>query len=130
MKYNFKSMKKKFYLTQVARMMKTSYRECPFITKNGREIGIGQNEELVASGGKVEGVQAVARDITDLVRTQNELYRSYGVNPQTVKLEIDVEEIRMELNAVIPCGLIINELLSNSLKYAFPDNRTGNIKIR
>ena len=242
----------RFYLTQFSSRTKTTYYECPIIAKNGREIWLGQNVELVISDGKVHGFQAVARDITELVRTQdelrkardeleirvqertaalaaannamqqeiaerrqieaqlktsladkevllkeihhrvknnlqiissllslqsnrivdprdimafkesqlrvtsmaliheklyqsedlaslnftqyieilaNELYRSFGVSSQNVKLEVDVTNIPMELNFAIPCGLIINELLSNSLKYAFPNNRSGNIRI-
>jgi PAS domain S-box-containing protein len=42
---------------------------------------------------------------------------------------IDVGEIYLNIETAIPCGLIINELVSNSLKYAFPDHKDGEIKI-
>ena len=35
----------------------------------------------------------------------------------------------LPINAAIPCGLVVNELISNSLKHAFPDKRTGEISI-
>ncbi|MCK7519378.1 MAG: sensor histidine kinase [Ignavibacteriales bacterium] len=35
----------------------------------------------------------------------------------------------LDIDAAIPCGLIVNELVSNSLKYAFPDNQPGTIKL-
>jgi two-component sensor histidine kinase len=48
------------------------------------------------------------------------LFRFYGVKPGTVSLEIDTGDIAVDINTAIPLGLIINELVSNSLKYAFP----------
>lgn len=61
-------------------------------------------------------------DFAEYVRnlTRN-IIRSYG-NPHNIQLKIDVAEIRLSIDAAIPCGLIINELVSNSLKYAFPSN--------
>jgi two-component sensor histidine kinase len=59
----------------------------------------------------------------------NHLFRSYGVNPEKIGLKIDMADTLLELNNAIPCGLVINELISNSLKYAFPQDGTGEIKI-
>ncbi|MCX9083142.1 MAG: ATP-binding protein [Candidatus Methanoperedens sp.] len=56
------------------------------------------------------------------------LLNSYG-RTGNVKLEINVENVILDINKSVPCGLIINELLMNSLKYAFPDGRQGTIKI-
>jgi two-component sensor histidine kinase len=44
-------------------------------------------------------------------------------------MEIDMEEITLDMDVLVPCGLIINELLSNALKYAFPEDRTGTINV-
>lgn len=57
------------------------------------------------------------------------LFQSYGVNGAAVQLTIRVAEINLALDTAIPCGLIINELISNSLKYAFPRGRTGEIVV-
>lgn len=57
------------------------------------------------------------------------LFRSYGVHPNVIKLEIHVDDVSLGIDTVIPCGLILNELVSNSLKHAFPDGREGKICI-
>src|SRR6185437_6332645 len=46
-----------------------------------------------------------------------------------VRLELEVDPIRLSVDQAIPCGLILNELLSNSLKHAFRDGREGAIRI-
>lgn len=48
------------------------------------------------------------------------LFRSFKVSQESVKLNIHVENVFLDINTAIPCGLIINELVSNSLKHAFP----------
>lgn len=57
------------------------------------------------------------------------LFNAFDVNPDAVLLDIHIEPIRIDINQAIPCGLIINELLSNALKYAFPKGRKGTITI-
>jgi PAS domain S-box-containing protein len=52
---------------------------------------------------------------------------SYGVNARKVHFKKELEMITLPLDTSIPCGLIVNELLSNSLKYAFPDRKSGEI---
>jgi two-component sensor histidine kinase len=60
------------------------------------------------------------------------LIKSYRVNVNSWDISIDKEIGNVEINIdkAIPCGLIINELISNSLKHAFPDARKGEIKIQ
>jgi len=48
---------------------------------------------------------------------------------ERIDIELDTEPIAMNLTTAIPCGLIINELLSNSIKHAFPNQRSGQIRI-
>lgn len=60
--------------------------------------------------------------ISDLA---NSIFRSFVTEKSDIKLKVDVENIPMEIERAVTCGLIINELLSNSLKYAFPDGRGG-----
>jgi len=57
------------------------------------------------------------------------LLRSYGVAGDRIRLVTDLDDLRLTLDAAVPCGLIINELVSNSLKYAFPAERRGEIHL-
>lgn len=57
------------------------------------------------------------------------LFRSYGVNSDTIRLKINAFDVFLSIDTAIPCGLVITELVSNSLKYAFPSGRTGEVYI-
>ena len=57
------------------------------------------------------------------------LLRSYEDASGGVALELDVEAVPMGIDVALPCGLIINELLSNALKHGFNDRRTGSIRV-
>ena len=58
------------------------------------------------------------------------LFRTYNTNTNHVKLNINIGIPSLPVDTSITCGLIINDLISNSLKYAFPDGRSGNITLR
>lgn len=61
----------------------------------------------------------------------NYLKQSYNIIPSNkISLKMDLENIFLLIDTAIPCGLILNELISNSLKHAFPLDKTGEISIK
>jgi two-component sensor histidine kinase len=59
----------------------------------------------------------------------NGLFATYGVNPDDIVLEVHAEDIPLGVDAAISCGLIVNELVSNALKHAFPAHRKGQVAV-
>lgn len=57
------------------------------------------------------------------------LVRVYGGLPK-IKLQLDLSSLEVAIEKAIPLGLILNELLTNSLKYAFPEDRSGKIQVK
>ncbi|MDZ8050909.1 MAG: ATP-binding protein [Aulosira sp. ZfuVER01] len=57
------------------------------------------------------------------------LFDSYKISAQQIKLSIQVENVNLDIEKAIPCGLIINELVSNALKYAFLGDGAGEIQV-
>ncbi|OPY30171.1 MAG: nitrate/nitrite sensor protein NarX [Methanocella sp. PtaU1.Bin125] len=57
------------------------------------------------------------------------LSTSYNIDRERIIIEKNIDNISLNIDTAIPLGLIINELLSNALKHAFPDNRKGVINI-
>jgi PAS domain S-box-containing protein len=69
-------------------------------------------------------------DFDEYTRTlTHDLARSYGVYGDKIEISIESAKISLNIDTAIPCGLIINELVSNALKHAFPSN-SGRIEIR
>jgi two-component sensor histidine kinase len=64
-----------------------------------------------------------------LNRVISQLSQAYGTLAARLALTLKLEPIELEVNQAIPCGLILNELLSNIYKHAFPDGRVGAIDI-
>jgi PAS domain S-box-containing protein len=58
-----------------------------------------------------------------------ELFRTYQGDPGLIKMKINVENLEIDINTTVPLGLIVNELVSNCLKHAFPDGKKGDINI-
>ena len=58
------------------------------------------------------------------------LFNIHNVEPKQVQVKIDANDIFLNLETAIPCGLLLNEIITNSLKYAFPVGRKGKIWIK
>ena len=67
-------------------------------------------------------------DFDDYIhRLADNLMKNLMVNPEQVSLNIHAEKISLDIDSAVPCGLIINEIMTNSLKHAFHDGRKGSV---
>lgn len=64
-----------------------------------------------------------------IITIADELLRTYSVDSDIIRLNVEIEDIELTIDTAIPLGLILNELITNSIKYAFPDGRGGEITI-
>jgi PAS domain S-box-containing protein len=65
--------------------------------------------------------------INDLIILLRDSFTPMGKN---IKLSLELESTPVLIDTAIPCGMILNELISNSYKYAFPNGREGEIHVR
>ena len=69
-------------------------------------------------------------DVAEYVQGLSDyLFNIYGSDPKAIKLNVNIKNVFLDINTAIPTGLIINELVSNSLKHAFPKGKKGEIKV-
>ena len=59
----------------------------------------------------------------------SQLFHSLVVDPESIQLRLDVASVGLDVSQAVPCGLLINELVSNCLKHAFPDGRAGEVRV-
>lgn len=94
-----------------------------------------QSEQRVKSMGLIHQQLYRTKDLTRINFNDyiNELcsylFFAYGVNKGRINLKTSVDKIYFGIDTALPCGLIVNELLTNSIKHAFPGGRKGNIEI-
>ena len=70
-------------------------------------------------------------DFSDYIgKMVTHLFVIYQINAQDVHFTVEAKDIHLDITKAIPCGLIINELVSNALKYAFPKGKKGELIIR
>ncbi len=69
-------------------------------------------------------------NLGDYVKTLvNRLGHFHSISPDKVKVKVRSANITLNLDTIVPVGLIINELVSNALKHAFPDGREGELRV-
>jgi two-component sensor histidine kinase len=64
-----------------------------------------------------------------LTKLLKELFNTYNVDSDKIKLKLQLQDIKLDVDTMVPFGLILNELVSNCLKHAFPDESEGTITI-
>lgn len=70
-------------------------------------------------------------DVQDYMESlARDIYHAYIKDPQKIQLNFKVEEHLLDINTVIPLGLILNEILTNSFKYAFPGDAAGVVNVK
>ena len=67
---------------------------------------------------------------TYISKLARDIFQSYHPGSHRIKLTVDAKKVALGIQQASPLGLIINELLSNSLKYGFPEKEHGQIIIR
>jgi PAS domain S-box len=64
--------------------------------------------------------------ITQLIGYLSEIY---AADPSRIAISVSVDDLSLGLDKAIPCGLLVNEMVANSLKHAFPGGRRGKIEV-
>jgi len=62
-------------------------------------------------------------------RLTTHLLSTYRVGMERIRMKLDIRDVCLDINRAIPCGLIINELVSNSLRHAFPSDQKGDVQV-
>ncbi|HQV00594.1 MAG TPA: histidine kinase dimerization/phosphoacceptor domain -containing protein, partial [Bacteroidia bacterium] len=76
-----------------------------------------------------EGLSKIDFDVY-IHRLAETLFGSYNISSEKIKLNIEAEKISLDIDTAIPCGLILNELINNSIKHAFNENQQGEIIVQ
>ncbi|MGQ9801457.1 MAG: PAS domain S-box protein [Candidatus Saccharicenans sp.] len=110
---------------QAAQLTDKHSREA-FIKSQNRIRSMAMIHEKLYQSGNLASV-----DFADYVeKLVTHLYVVYDVDQSRVLFRNEVEEIGLDINKAIPCGLIVNELVSNALKYAFMGNAKGELIVK
>src|SRR4030095_16590836 len=57
------------------------------------------------------------------------VFQAPGLAPHGIALALAIEDLSLSVDRAIPCGLVLNELITNALRHAFPGERTGTIRV-
>jgi PAS domain S-box-containing protein len=96
---------------------------------------MGEFQNRIMAMAHVHGRMYHAEDISRIDLSEivtflgTSLFTSYNVDPQHIRLNVEMKDLQITIDTAIPISLIINELVSNSIKHAFPKGTTGEITI-
>ncbi|MEE8574444.1 MAG: histidine kinase dimerization/phosphoacceptor domain -containing protein [Thermodesulfobacteriota bacterium] len=103
-------------------------------SKDPQEI-FKQSQDRISSMSLVHELLYQSGDISNIslpeyfkILTEN-IFKSYAYSPSKVNLKMNIEEIKLDIDTSITLGLILTELCTNVLKYAFPEGAHGELKI-
>ena len=103
---DYRNKAKIFYLKQYKKQDANSYFDYPILTKDGRELWIAQNTQLILDNEEISAFQSVARDITEIKRIEEELLRAKKAAEEAQKAEEEFlvnvsHDMRTPLNTIV-----------------------------
>jgi len=112
------------------------------LTLQGRSIDDVMAQQAIADGkSRVRSMALIHQDLYNrenlsgigvkvyLEKLTKELFAAYQIDGNEIRLEMKIQDLELDVDTMVPLGLIINELITNSLKYAFDSSDSGVLKI-